>query len=272
MGVIDNATVGRLSYGGATRRVLIFARLGYVADPEAGRLRIYVERADVFPACAEALPATYGGPFDSGMITGQGMADWIGFFPRLHALSTDQGVVVRQAWYDAWVLPLPEALRDQRVAELINLQELLADRRLSEAAQDAWVWIGPIFTNRAAYRLLRDQEYSEDPLILQSCCLVWKRRLPLKIKVSAWLLLRRRLMTRSRLQRMVPGAPVECPLCARAVEDCQHLFFVCPSAQIVWQATGVGRLVATSEEAFWRSLGGGTFSREVEWQTIFVTL
>ena len=101
---------------------------------------------------------------------------------------------------------------------------------------------------------------------------MWKRHLPLKIKVLAWLLLRRRLMTRSQLQRLVPDAPVECPLCARAVEDYQHLFFVCPLAQTVWQETGAGRLVATSEEAFWRSLGGGTFRCEVEWQTIFATL
>ena len=30
--------------------------------------------------------------------------------------------------------------------------------------------------------------------------------------------------------------------------------------------------MATSEEAFWRSLGGRTFRREVEWQTIFATI
>ena len=144
------------------------------------------------------------------------------------------------------------------------MQELLADRRLSEAVQDMWVWSGPSFTTQAAYKLLRDQENSEDPLILQRCRLVWKRHLPLKIKVFAWLLLRRRLMTRSRLQCMVLDALVECPLCARAVEDCHHLFFVCPLAQTVWQETSAGRLVATSEEEFWRSLGGGTFCREVE--------
>ena len=46
---------------------------------------------------------------------------------------------------------------------------------------------------------------------------------------------------------------MECPMCARAVEDCPHLFFACTLAQEVWQAAGVGRLVATSEEAFWRA-------------------
>ena len=88
--------------------------------------------------------------------------------------------MVRRAWNDAWVRPLPQALSDQWVAELISLQELLADRRLSEVAQDAWVWSGPSFTTRATYILLRDHENSENPLILQRCRLVWKRRLPSK--------------------------------------------------------------------------------------------
>ena len=64
MGAPNDATVGRLSDGGATRRVWIFIRLGNVADPEARRLRIHVERADVFPAGLEVLPAAAGGRGD----------------------------------------------------------------------------------------------------------------------------------------------------------------------------------------------------------------
>ena len=45
-----------------------------------------------------------------------------------------------------------------------------------------------------------------------------------------------------------------------------------PLAQEVWQATGVGCLEMTSEEAFWRSLSGGAFRLEAEWQTIFAIL
>ena len=51
-------------------------------------------------------------------------------FHRLYALSMDQWVVVWRAWNDEWVPPLPQALSDQRVAELISTQELVADRRL----------------------------------------------------------------------------------------------------------------------------------------------
>ena len=97
---------------------------------------------------------------------------------------------MRRAWHNTWIPVLPAALTDQRVAELLRLQELLGDRRLVEAVPDMWVWSSSRFSARAAYRLLRDEEVPEDPLILQRCRLVWKRGLPLKIKVFAWLLAR----------------------------------------------------------------------------------
>ena len=146
----------------------------------------------------------------------------------------EPGGSVRQAWHNTWLLALPAALADKRVADLLRLQETLGDQRLVEAAPDMWVWRSSRFSAWAAYRLLRDQEVPEDPLILQRCRMVWKRRLPLKIKVFAWLLARRSLMTRALRQQMVPNSPDECPLCARAVEDCSHLFFACPLAQAVW--------------------------------------
>ena len=64
MGVLDDASVGQFSDSGAMRRIRIFVELGDVADPEAQRLFICVERADVFPASAEVLPAAVGGRED----------------------------------------------------------------------------------------------------------------------------------------------------------------------------------------------------------------
>ena len=39
-----------------------------MADPEAGRLRIYVERANMFPVGAEVLPAAVGGRGDLSVL------------------------------------------------------------------------------------------------------------------------------------------------------------------------------------------------------------
>ena len=109
----------------------------------------------------------------------------------------------------------------------------------------------------------------ENVYITQRCRLIWKRHIPLKIRIFRWLLLRRRLMTRVARQRMFPDSPVSCPLCwggggGGGPEDCSHLFFQCSLAQEAWRGAAVARLSVTSEEAFWSSLSGGSFRREAD--------
>ena len=174
-------------------------------------------------------------------------------------------------WHDAWAPPLPEALSDQQAGDLLRLQELLADRQPSEG-QDEWIWSEPLFSVRVVYNRFRDQVGSEDPAFLRLWRRVWKSRLPMKIRVFAWLLLRRRLLTRSLLQRMIPDAPAGCALCAGAAEDCEHLFVTCSFASSVWRRARVARLELSSWEAFWSSIGDRPYRRTSEWQLIFAIL
>ena len=124
------------------------------------------------------------------------------------------------------------------MADLLGLQSQLADSRPQEAIRDAWVWRQPRFSAKATYHLLCGQIPPEDSHIIQRCILVWKRRIPLKIRIFGWLLLRQRLMTRVVHQRMLPARPVSCPLCDGGPEDCSHLFFQCPLAQEAWRVVG----------------------------------
>ena len=112
----------------------------------------------------------------------------------------------------------------------------------------------------------------ENIYITQRCSLIWKRHIPLKIRIFRWLLLRRRLMTRAVRQRMFPDSLVSCTLCGGGPEDCSHLFFQCSLAQEAWRGAAVARLSVISEEAFWNSLSGDFFRREVDWRRIFATL
>ena len=64
-------------------------------------------------------------------------------------------------------------------------------------------------------------------------------------------------------------AASECPLCARAAEDCSHLFFKCQVAQMAWRATPTRGLVTSSADSFWRSISRGPCRRASEWQSIF---
>ena len=171
-------------------------------------------------------------------------------FPRLFALTSDPEGSVRQAWQNAWAPALPTALSDQRVLDFMRLQELLANQRPS-TGPDAWIWSGQNFTVRAVYLRLRERADSEDPLFLRLWRRVWKSRIPLKIRIFVWLLLRQRLMTRSFQQCMALDSSGDCALCGATMEDCEHLFVLCPISQAVWWSVSVARPKLTSLEDFW---------------------
>ena len=155
--------------------------------------------------------------------TGQGrLAD---AFPRLYGLAPALNTTIRSAWTGTWDPTLPQALSDQRLADFLSLQSILVDTRPLEATRDAWVWRQPCFSVKAAHRLLCGQLPPENIYITQRCRLIWRRYIPLKIRIFEWLLLRRRLMTRAMRQCMFPDSPVSCPLCGGGTEDCSHLFF-----------------------------------------------
>ena len=175
---------------------------------------------------------------------------------NLFALAPDPECSAGQAWHDAWAPPMPAALSDQRTSELLRLQELLANQRPSEG-QDGWTWCEPRFSVRAAYRRLRAQVGSEDPLFLGLWRRIWRSHIPLKIRVFLWLLLCRRLMTRSLRQRMFPNSSAECAMCGAILEDCDHLFARCPVVQAVWTSTRVVRPRLSLLEDFWRSMAAG---------------
>ena len=166
-------------------------------------------------------------------------------FLRLFSLAWEQQGPVCQAWQEAWAPALPAALSDQRATDLLRLQELLIDRQPSEGP-DAWLWQEPRFSARVVYHRLREQAGTEDPTFLRLWCAIWKSGLLIKIRIFAWLLLWRRLRTRSFLHRVVPDDPAGCALCAGAEENCEHLFITCPFASSVWQWANVDRLELSS--------------------------
>ena len=179
---------------------------------------------------------------------------------------------VQSAWTGAWTPALPVALSDQRVDDLLNLQSRLLDTRPIVEGRDAWIWHWAIFSAKAVCESLHGQSTSEDAQTLRRCRLIWKRRLPLKIRLFAWLLLRRRLMTRAFRQHMYPDSLVSCPLCNRGMEDCDHLFFQCSLTQEAWQSVDVARLDVSSAVAYWTSVLGNFFRREADRRCIFAVL
>ena len=122
-------------------------RVRILADLEAWRLRSYVKRAAEFLAGAKILLPSTGGRGDLPVLGGQ----LVGTRPTTRGVPSSLGVLMRRDWHDAGVRTSPATLTDQRVAEILSLQELLTDWRSSEAAHDGWVWNGPRFTARVLY-------------------------------------------------------------------------------------------------------------------------
>lgn len=193
-------------------------------------------------------------------------------FPRLCALARDKSVTVEHCWNGAWLPPLDGRLSDQRISELLELLSTLASVRPLEGSYDAWVWRGSGFSVKSAYKLLRQGSAQADPDLAAGCRLLWRRRIPLTVKIFAWQLLRRRLMTRSVRQGIHPEEDATCVLCEGGREDCSHLFFECPVAREVWTAEGCARVDPSSETTFWTSLRAGTYRGEAEWQKLFAIL
>ena len=192
-------------------------------------------------------------------------------FPRLFALAPDPECSVQHAWHRVWAPPLPAALSEQRTTDFLRMQEYLLPWRPA-AGGDRWIWGVPKFSSRAVYRRLQDRAGLEDQLFLRLWRWVWRSRIPLKIYVFLWLLLRRRLMTRALHQGWISTSSAECVMCGASLEDCNHIFVTCPIARAVWASTKVCRPLLSSLDAFWRSVADGPYRRAAEWQLTFATL
>ena len=61
--------------------------------------------------------------------------------PRLYALTPNPSATVQVTWTRAWTPTLLEALSDQRVDDLLNLQAKLEDLRPTVEERDAWIFM-----------------------------------------------------------------------------------------------------------------------------------
>ena len=101
---------------------------------------------------------------------------------------------------------------------------------------DRWEWIADqsgTYSTQSAYEVLWEGAAEEN---IEECFQVlWKIRIPSKIAVFAWRLLRDRLPTKSNLRaRQVQISDMNCPFCRRMEEDASHLFIHCSKIQPLW--------------------------------------
>jgi hypothetical protein len=67
---------------------------------------------------------------------------------------------------------------------------------------------------------------------------LWKLKIPLRIKVFDWLVIKNRVLTRDNLKKKGWKGSGLCEFCD-SLESQNNLFFVCPLSRYVWNLVGV---------------------------------
>jgi hypothetical protein len=81
---------------------------------------------------------------------------------------------------------------------------------------------------------------------------VWKTRVPPRIRIFLWQLIRGRLPSSDQVAKRMGPSNGLCSLCGD-VEDCNHIFFTCPLAGFMW--AGIRDILHCD----WNPAGAGEF-------------
>jgi hypothetical protein len=132
-------------------------------------------------------------------------------------------------------LCLQPCLTSAAAAELAAIEVLLVAVSLGEGTGSRFIDSpsAPPFSSRAAYWMLAEPCETD-----ASACSAWGLRLPLNLKIIAYLADIDRLSTRSNLFYKNYAPPEICAACP-AVKMGRHLFFECRVAATVWSQLGV---------------------------------
>ena len=109
-------------------------------------------------------------------------------------------------------------------------------KQIQSQRSNEWVWMADSsgqFSTKTAYNAMR--EASLDGIEDTAFAKLWKLKVPNKIPVFAWRLLRDRLPTRRNLhRRQVEINDRRCLFCNSMEEDTRHLFFHCSKISPLW--------------------------------------
>jgi len=120
---------------------------------------------------------------------------------------------------------------------LAECMMLLSNVILQVDVSDRWQWLPDVvggYSVRSAYHLLTSQD---PPLLHTSENLIWHTKVPVKVSILAWRLLRDRLPTKDNLlsRGIITGDIISCLAGCGHVETIQHLFLHCDISSSLWQ-------------------------------------
>ena len=138
-------------------------------------------------------------------------------------------------WNFTWRRPL----FDSEIDLAVNFLREVEGKVIQQQGSDEGEWTADStgqYSTCNAYQMLDEEAAAGN----QEECFVelWRLKIPSRIAVFAWRLLRDRLPTRKNLQRrQVQLTDTLCPFYRNAEEGASHLFFHCSKIQPIWWET-----------------------------------
>ena len=127
-------------------------------------------------------------------------------------------------------------LFDNEIDSAVSFLNEVEGKLIQRQGSDDWEWKGDPtgkYSAHSAYNML----WEETTAGSQEDCFeeLWRIKIPSKIAVFAWRLLKDRLPTRLNLQRrQVQITDMSYPFCRSKEEDASHLFIHCNKIQPIW--------------------------------------
>ena len=207
-------------------------------------------------------------------------------YPRLYLISSQQNHTIQQmgvhndsGW--EWQFTWRRLLFDNEIDMATEFLKDIETQQIQPQRSDGWAWMADSngqFLAKSAYIVMR--ESSSEAIKDTTFADLWKMKVPHKILVFAWRLLRDRLPTRSNLhRRQVVINDRRCLLCGNMEEDTGHLFFHCSKVIPLWWeslswVTSVGPLPQNPKQHFLQHIHGvtqGARSKRWRWWWLALT-
>lgn len=153
-------------------------------------------------------------------------------YADLYKLTRDPSCFVSECREgDSWYVDFKRSLTSQEYDSWLGLLEDIKDVTLTDNKTDSVHWEldkSRKFSTKSLYRFITDRG-----TISRVAQLVWKSKIPLKIKIFLWQLFNNKLQTAQNLAKKGWKGDVKCCLCG-VTESVDHIFFHCPMAIFVW--------------------------------------
>jgi hypothetical protein len=163
---------------------------------------------------------------------------WVGNMPlkiqfaSLYEINENQQDLVSDIWDgDEWDLTFRRNLQGSWTEEWTALQKILEGVQFDSTKEDSVKWVldkTNQYTTKSLYHLLTHGGVRD-----HLCIMIWKSKIPLKIKVFLWQMFHNKLQAAVGLKkRGWQGSPL-CCVCG-IPETVNHIFFECYFSQYLW--------------------------------------